>query len=125
MATTMPITFPEIENQYTNGIETEYFPDYDDLAGTVEFSAANLKKVYGAGTAFLANINIGDWIVNKTNDIGDARKLACAVKTIESDTELTLWIDYAGKTGAGKTCRRYKCENTIAITPGTLDISGT
>ena len=69
--------------------------------GTFEFNfGGDAKQVKGVGTAYLTEIKPGDTIWNDTNDaIGDGQK----VLSVETDTTLTLAVDYAGTAGAGKT----------------------
>jgi hypothetical protein len=122
--------FPEIPESKTEAMDSTTYPENEAGAtGTVEFSETNKKKIYGDGTAFLSEINVGDWVLNTTDDImalidDDAMRFAGIVKSIESDTELTLKFDFPGTTGSGKSMWIYYCENDVDITGDLIDISG-
>lgn len=126
---TITFTLPEIPGTRTNAVQTEYFPDDFTVTGTVEFSTVDKTKVYGTGTDFLTSVNIGDWVYNGTDDEYEVDSglsdIPAQVKSIESDTELTLTESYQGQAGAGKTLKGYRCENEIAVAGDLLDISGT
>jgi hypothetical protein len=126
---TITFTLPEIPTTRTNAIQTENFPESFTATGTVEFSTVDKTKVYGTGTDFLTSVNIGDWVYNVTDDDYEVdsgmSNIPAQVKSIESNTELTLAENYQGQSGAGKELSGFRCENTIDVAGDLLDISGT
>jgi hypothetical protein len=125
---TIPLKFPEIPESRTKGLTGRYWPESYTVTGTVEFSSSNKKKVYGSGTSFLSEVSIGDSVYNYTDD--DRRldagetDIPIIVKSIESNTELTLMHDYRGQTGPGKTLTGFPCENEVDVAGDIIAISG-
>jgi len=65
--------------------------------GTVSVTL-NSDTVTGSGTAFLANVAVGDWFSLQGVDHG-----IYTVKTVDSDTQLTIIGTYGGATASGQT----------------------
>jgi hypothetical protein len=122
------LKFPEIPESRTKALTSKAWPADYTVTGTVEFSATNKKKVYGSGTSFLTSVSVGDSVYNYTDDkrkvdAGEV-EIPVMVKSIQSNTELTLVRDYQGETGPGKTMTGFRCENQVGISGDMIDISG-
>jgi len=92
------LTFTALSSgAWANGqllIDVDYNGLYQNVAGTVTLAAS--ATVTGTGTAFLSALSVGQYLVFAA----DATQTPYQIKSISSDTSLTLTAPYGGATGS-------------------------